>query len=146
MKLSINKTSFNKMNWTFHLLAYVFQGHQDMWTNLLTIWWKMSRMGNASGLTTSSKVSLLYICLRLGFCCCVIQISHPKVPAVEVFVSFSSALFMGFCRRMGLDMVQTCCQWLLLVGQAWSITLCLRENESGWTSRNPTGSKLLYSK
>lgn len=84
----------------FNLLLYVLQGHQDMWTNLLTIWWKMSRMGNASGLTTCSKVSLSYICLRLGFFCCVIQISHPEEPAAEVVVS-CFALFMEFCRQIG---------------------------------------------
>lgn len=113
MKFCINHISFTKINQVFNLLLYVFQGHQDMWTNLLTIWWKMSRMGNASGLTTCSKVSRLYICPRLGFFCCVIQISHPEVPAAEVFVS-CVALFMAFCRQIGWTcskLVIDCC-WL----------------------------------
>lgn len=76
-------------------------------------------MVNALGLTTSSKVSLLYIFLsifRLGVHCCVIQrLINLKAPLVRFFLRLS-LLFMGFMQTDG--MVQDlCCNWLLSFSQ-----------------------------
>lgn len=117
----------------FYLLS---PGHQDMWTNLLTTWWKMSRMGNASEQTTFSKVRLLY----KSTSDCTWKHGLALLCELKISLEQQKSLYYSWDSEGGMAVVQTCAMrgGFCWVAALWGSLLRLGENRSGWTSRNHT--------
>lgn len=145
---TINSISLDKSDVSF-VPFYVprTSGHVDKFADYMVKDVKNGECFRADHLLKGEPLAhLAKLIQRFGFPCCVIlRLVILKAPPAEVFVSFLLYYSWDFADGWVGHGPNLCCQQrLLLVGQAQSISPCLRGNESGWTSRNHTGFSLQY--